>query len=350
MSAAVAPFSVCPGGFTDFTFKTENGVPVPLRLWAAGSGAKNAPWIFWIHGGGWIAGKHWRPNWWVNPAFTSRGYHIVSVGYRYIPEVSIDDIIKDVMDGFAWCRKNLPDLVGKDAINLDAYAVGGDSAGGSLCTQMGILLEPSPRCVVDLYGVVDLSMAHYHEEVSPEKLDGLSHPFDEVKKAAASRDSSQAMTSGAFFWEFPPERSAKDLSSMWGTPYEVTDKDRMRMDVYLYLTSNHLLFKAGLRRENYDSDEAFISKLKSISPLYMIDEKKSYPPTVLIHGTKDEAVPIEQSYQFENKLKALNVPVLGLYEEGAGHNFESKALGPNDKYWNEYIVPTMDFVDKHVKN
>ena len=268
-----------------------------------------------------MAGKHYRPNYWINPAFTSRGYHVVSVAYRYIPQISIEDAIQDLKDALAWCRAQLPVVLGKEAIDLDAYAVGGDSAGGSFSTQSGHLLEPRPRVVIDLYGVTDFTAAHYNSEVSPDES-GYSYPLDQVKKAVDDRDPRNALVTAAFADEFPPHVPRETLAKLWGTPYIVSDADRLRSDVYRYVTSHHLLFKIGFRRDECASEEAWLEKLRAFSSLHMLDEKKGYPPTAILQGTADSAVPADQSHRFEARLKELKVPVFSRFVEGAEHEFE----------------------------
>ena len=51
---------------------------------------------------------------------------------------------------------------------------------------------------------------------------------------------------------------------------------------------------------------------------------RAYPPTFILHGTNDHAVPVEQSYGFEKRLKELGVKVGARYCPGGEHCFENK--------------------------
>jgi len=51
MTTAVKRITPCPPGFSDHVFKVEHGVELPLRIWPAPVGKKNAPWLLWFHGG-----------------------------------------------------------------------------------------------------------------------------------------------------------------------------------------------------------------------------------------------------------------------------------------------------------
>jgi acetyl esterase/lipase len=46
-------------------------------------------------------------------------------------------------------------------------------------------------------------------------------------------------------------------------------------------------------------------------------------PTIFFHGTTDDVVPIDQSYQLENKLSEFEVPHDFLYIQGEGHGFSN---------------------------
>jgi hypothetical protein len=51
MTTAVTRITPCPPGFSDHVFKVDHGVELPLRIWPAPDGKKNAPWLLWFHGG-----------------------------------------------------------------------------------------------------------------------------------------------------------------------------------------------------------------------------------------------------------------------------------------------------------
>jgi acetyl esterase/lipase len=55
------------------------------------------------------------------------------------------------------------------------------------------------------------------------------------------------------------------------------------------------------------------------SPVTYITAKA--PPFLLIHGTQDKTVPVEQSREGEAQLKAAGVPVESIYIEGVDHSF-----------------------------
>ena len=64
-------------------------------------GAKNRPVVFWIHGGGWQRGDktemHAKPQ-----AFTDKGYVFATTNYRFIPNVTMQQIAGDVAKSIRW--------------------------------------------------------------------------------------------------------------------------------------------------------------------------------------------------------------------------------------------------------
>jgi acetyl esterase/lipase len=62
-----------------------------------------------------------------------------------------------------------------------------------------------------------------------------------------------------------------------------------------------------------------VPQLKSISPIYQVT--KDDPPLLLIHGTDDKTVPLQQSQILEAKYEETNLPVKLIIQEGGGHTY-----------------------------
>jgi arylformamidase len=95
------------------------------------AGARNAPVVFWIHGGGWQAGHKGlvalKPK-----AFNDAGYVFVSINHRLLPAVPMDAITSDVATALGWVHKNIA-AHGGDPNRL---LVMGHSSGGQLAALM----------------------------------------------------------------------------------------------------------------------------------------------------------------------------------------------------------------------
>jgi acetyl esterase/lipase len=122
-----------------------------LDVYASPS-AKNAPVVFWIHGGGWQGGD--KSDVAEKPRFfVEKGFVFVSVNYRLLPKVDMIDIFHDVAKSFRWVHDQIADY-GGDAKRV---LVGGHSAGAQLaaliCTDDRYLKEEGIE-FTDLIGCV----------------------------------------------------------------------------------------------------------------------------------------------------------------------------------------------------
>lgn len=270
-----------------------------------------------------------------------------------MPHVQMPGILSDVQDAFAWCRSNLPSLVGgHDAIDIDAYVAAGDSAGGTISTLCGIYLSPRPRVVIDVFGVTDMTDSHFYRVPDADRL-ALPYLQDldpgrdraEQKRFLEDRDESKAEVICPWDWEL--EMDLKDLEVFWGVRAEEYDlgdsgKYRYRMDLNKYLNRTASRMTLLLQREKYEEDaegeaEFWRDVKEKWSVEHVVKERKDaeYPPTFFLHGTGDTAVPVEQSYRLEEVLNGLGVPTGSAYCEGGEHCFENKIEVSNLARWQE---------------
>lgn len=101
-----------------------------LDIYAA-PGTKNAPVVFWIHGGGWQTGDkssvQQKPQ-----AFVDRGYVFVSTNYRLLPQVDMGTINRDLAKSLRWVYENIAQHGGDPR----RVIVGGHSAGAQLAALL----------------------------------------------------------------------------------------------------------------------------------------------------------------------------------------------------------------------
>jgi len=263
----------------------------------------------------------------VHPAFGDK-YHVVSLAYRYIPQCSLMDSVKDCVDGFAWLRSNLPSIV--PGVDVDNYIVAGDSAGGTLACLMGYHLSPAPKVVLNIYGVVDfLEPRFYAGWPAAIDLSGRDDLKSRLDIAIADRDQSKAAYArpARFHLELPIDT----LRSFWGVDDLQVDKDEavFQCDLYDYVTSLGQRMKICLRFDECSGQEEFDQRCKDHSAVHVLDNrraegKKAYPPTYILHGTGDALVPVKQGRELESKLKELGVEVESQYPEGEPHGFDQR--------------------------
>ena len=95
--------------------------------------AEKLPVVFWIHGGGWQTGDKTSVQ--IKPrVFTERNYLFVSTNYRLLPDVTMDELIRDVAKALAWVHENIENHGGDPS----RIFVMGHSAGAQLAALLCI--------------------------------------------------------------------------------------------------------------------------------------------------------------------------------------------------------------------
>jgi acetyl esterase/lipase len=182
------------------------------------------------------------------------GYAVVSIDYRLAPLVKLPAIIEDVQDACRWVREKGSELFN---VNTEKMAVMGGSAGGYLTLMTGFCVDPRPNALVSFWGYGDVAGEWY------------SRPDSFYRQ--------QPLVSEEEAWREGGGR------------------------LYLYLRQNGLWPQVVAGHDPDTEPKAFdpFCPVRNVSP--------SYPPTMLIHGTKDTDVPYEQSVLMANELARKSV-------------------------------------------
>lgn len=233
-----------------------------------------SPVILYIHGGAFITGRKESINFnRVNKAINklrASGYTILSANYTVASpgKSPFPYCIQDCFHMIQWIEKNAE----TKAWDLFNFGVIGESAGGHLALMTGFTSPKDfslkievrkPKYIVDLYGPNNMfEMFLYHSD-------------------------SATIRKMSFFSKF--------------------------------------IFKhADLTKKLLEFDPmSNLKKVQEITELFSpINYLSSFaPPTLIIHGTADEAVPVSQSKNLKFKLDQLNVPNDILLLEGVNHGF-----------------------------
>lgn len=109
------------------------------------------PVIIDIHGGGWMyATKDLNEYYCMELA--KKGYCVFSISYRLVPDVTVNEQIKDCTEALAFIRANMKDY----PTNKKTVMLTGDSAGGQLALYSTILNNnPDAR---EIFGTVDTKL------------------------------------------------------------------------------------------------------------------------------------------------------------------------------------------------
>ena len=140
-------------------------------------GAKDAPVIVWFHGGGLTGGSKFIPR-----EIMRDGAVCVGVGYRFSPNVSVDQIIDDAACAIAWVFDNIERYGGSP----DKVYLTGHSAGGYLVSMVGLDKSRLARYGMDIdrvKGIIPFSgqmITHFEER----RMRGISDKLPIVDRMA----------------------------------------------------------------------------------------------------------------------------------------------------------------------
>lgn len=151
-------------------------------------GEKDLPVVVWIHGGGLTKGKAQLP-----ASFLRKGYVVIGIDYRKLPDVSVPVLLDDCAEAVSWALKHIPEYGG----SLSRVFLSGHSGGGYIVSMLGLDKQWLSRYGVDpdrafkaLAPISGQCISHYAarnlEGVGPltPRIDSLS-PLRHVRGDAA---------------------------------------------------------------------------------------------------------------------------------------------------------------------
>ena len=127
---AIAAGQIAPRVVRDIAYAEPGGERQRLDVYTPPAGS-DRPVVVWIHGGGWMQGSKNEMN--HKPAaFTERGFVFVPVNYRFIPQVNMDAIMRDVAKAAGWVHAN----IGRYGGDGNRMFLMGHSAGAQLAALL----------------------------------------------------------------------------------------------------------------------------------------------------------------------------------------------------------------------
>ena len=247
-----------------------------------------SPLVVYIHGGGWTGGDRYKM---IRPHLANvirdlnyRGVTCASIEYRLAKQGKAT-----VMESVADCKDALRFLVNnaeKFGFDPDRIALFGESAGGHLVLVTGLGDEKDYPCDHTILG-------------PPAKVRCIVSYY--------------------------PRTSFSDPSLLITERYNRENINK-NMQQILGVT--------------WDEDKNLLRKL---SPLELV--RQDSPPIQLVHGDKDETLPVSNSTAMRDAALAKGVPVDCIIVRGAAHCFDGKDIHPTD---NEIEKSSVDFFTKYL--
>ncbi len=264
-----------------------------LDLYFPGAGfERKFPVVIWIHGGGLLEGakddEDSNPPWRV---FTESGFIFCSINYRYTQMDTFPAQLYDVKAVVRFLRGNSK----KFMIDTKKIGVWGFSSGGHLATLMGVTnMNPLMEGKVGNYPGFSSEVQAVCDFYGPVI-------FEPYKKLGVLT---------YWYWSWAQLVIGKKV---YTTMLATEDKKKQKA---VEKFTNSLYFKKNMNKA---------------SPLNYPSFKNI--PFLIVHGTNDGMVPIEQSEKLHAFLKSHKINVTFKPVEGMGHGF----ITP-DKVWNKKLL------------
>ncbi len=113
-----------------------------LHFWKAESDAPT-PLLFFIHGGGWMAGGRMSGLANLLPEMLDAGISVVSVEYRFIPEATADGVVPPVKGPLHDAARALQFVRSKaEAWNIDPNRIGASGGSAGACSSLWLAFHP----------------------------------------------------------------------------------------------------------------------------------------------------------------------------------------------------------------
>jgi acetyl esterase/lipase len=254
----------------DVIYGRKFGLAMTMDVFTPKENANGAGVIFCVSGG-WFSAKES-----INPLFVSeflkRGYTCFAVVHGSQPKFTIPEVMEDMHRAVRFIRHHAKDY----GVDPERLGICGASAGGHLSLMMGTTGKDA----------------------------------DKNAKDAVDKEASKVAAVGCFF---PPTdflNYGKDGAVMLGrgtlngfkAPFDFTE------------------FDAKTKSFNLIADEKKREEIgKAISPVYHVS--KTSAPALIIHGDKDEPVPLQQAERIIKKYEAEKVPCELVVKKGVAHGW-----------------------------
>ncbi|KAI0365713.1 alpha/beta-hydrolase [Pilatotrama ljubarskyi] len=300
------------------------------------------PAVIYFHGGALTVGNRtsWFPSW-LHRRVVNSGMVFMSADYRLIPPSTGHDILEDIKDLFHFLTNDANQRIRENwaargsvsrAFQIDphALAVSGSSAGG-LCAYLAAAhASPRPKAVLSLYGMGgDMLTSHYlvpktvpffrgREILDPNDFSQYLYPA--CKELSSTSDSPLAYHPLTYHIPGYPANPRMLLGRLY-----------LQMGTFLdYHTGCHdPSLSASLRtilRERALGDHGSMT-IPSVHRrlLPQLTVSSALPPMLLIHGSADTAVLVQESENLQSLLREAGVPAELVVVEGKEHSFDYEA-------------------------
>jgi acetyl esterase/lipase len=269
------------------TYRTVGRLAIQADVFRP-EGAGPFPVVLWIHGGALVFGDRGMLPAQERERYLRAGLAVVSIDYRLAPETKLDGILEDLDAAQAWLQRDGPGL----GLDPKRVAVVGHSAGGYLALVAGVRFRPRPRAIVSFYGYGDIA-GEWYSRPDPGYLRGPAVSPEEAERAVGREPLAQG-------------------------------EEGRRFTYYRYTRQHGLWPKVVTGRDPDREARAF----DPWCPVRNVTAE--FPPTLLLHGDRDEDVPYARSVEMAGALESAGVAHELVTLAGLGHVFDIEGPGTKD--------------------
>ncbi len=232
-----------------------------------------------------VVSGNWVSNYGMLPGFIRHATNYVNSGYTMFlvmhgsqPRYAINDETEDIRRAVRFIRFNAKEF-GIDPAHI---GITGYSSGGHLSLMTAL----------------------------------ADDKINTTAKDSVDRVSSRVQAAAVFY---PPT----DFLN-WGSANTKPDKNvRVKFGVAGAFDFKTLSSTTGMY-EHVNASDSILNITKQVSPVYLVTSDD--PPVSIIHGDKDQVVPLQQSQSIIEKLKAAGVPDELFIKEGGNHGWPNSEV------------------------
>ncbi|KAJ5748649.1 uncharacterized protein N7511_010345 [Penicillium nucicola] len=287
------------------TFAEKDGVQLQADIFyptEVETSSRSRPIALMIHGGGHVmlSRKDIRPK--QTEMLLAAGFLPVSIDYRLCPEVSLlQGPMEDSRDALRWAREVLPELVlqrpdikpdGDHVVSV-GWSTGGHLAMTLAWTADEVNVRP-PEAILSFYSPTDYEDPFWSQP---------NLPFGQAAPPRETYDEWEAI-------QAKPITSYNPPSSLggWMNPSDSRSRIALHMNwtgqTVPVLLNNQCPTQKGSLTE---LEQPSVEDIQAISPLAQISSQNYKSPTFIIHGTRDDLIPIAQAQRTYAALSAAGV-------------------------------------------
>ena len=255
----------------DVIYGRKYGMALTMDVLSPKQNANQAG-IVVVASGAWVSTHDWssilRKG--AGQAFVNRGYTVFLVFHGCQPKFNIQEILQDLNRSVRYIRSRASDF----KIDPNRLGITGFSSGGYLALMQAMAGDPG----------------------DPKAKDPVDRFSSRIQAACVGAPPTDFLNYGK------PGVNALGRGPLAGY--------RPAFDFYEFDAKEHV-------NQRITDEKKLLEIGRQVSPIYHVSADS--PPTFIIHGDKDGAVPIQQTKSLLAKLKEVGVPTKLLVKTGAGH-------------------------------